>query len=241
MTAIIKQVATRGGGHKYQVENDPRVDPAKLLKSCSGIASYSDNSSADGLIYWGIHAYRKTQKIGAFRDLRDEAMKIGSGLHAEIHKFIATGDHPDESSILYDRWFDDMASRGITWENWRQAEMPVYYADSGGLYGGTIDAIGEDQSGVMTLWDWKTTSLLDSKGNPKKLGSASHAAQVAGYYLALQTMLPEDVPDMPTQAIICYICKDTGDIIKRPINLEKACRAFAACLSLFRVEGELYE
>ena len=234
-----------GKGHRYYVEGDERVDPALPLISCSTIARYADSGGGDGLLYWAADHALATGRRGAFKDASSEAIGIGNALHAEISQHISTGEQPDEPSALFGSWYSSMQERGITW---LATELMVYHPNL--LYAGQVDAIGV-VDGEVTLFDWKTTDGLDKRGKRKYLGQATHAAQVGGYWLAMSacsssyfepiTSSPFDIP-LPIRLAICYVLKDTLEVVWRYVNLARASDTFAAAHRMRQcVDGGLYE
>ena len=225
-----------GNGHRYYVEGDERVDPALPLISCSTIARYADPSGGDGLLYWAADHALATGRRDAFKDASNGAIAIGNDLHAEISQHISTGEHPQNPSPLYGAWYSSMQERGI---EWLATELMAYHPHL--LYAGQVDAIGVVDDEV-TLFDWKTTNVLDRHGKRKKLGQTTHAAQVGGYWLALSKQGNAEIP-IPQRLVICYILKDTLEVEWRYVSVDRASDAFSAAYEMHRCVGNggLYE
>ena len=224
-----------GSGHRYYVEGDERVDPALPLVSCSTIARYADSGGGDGLLYWAADHALATGQRDAFRDASNEAIAVGNALHAEISEHISTGEQPAKPSAMFGAWYSSMQERGI---EWLATELMVYHPDL--LYAGQCDAIGivDDE---VTLFDWKTTDGLDKRGKRKKLGQATHAAQVGGYWLALSSQGDAEIP-LPTRVTICYVLKDTLEVEWRYVSLSRAVTAFQAACGVYKsTRDSLYE
>ena len=232
--ATIRQ-EKHGKGHRYFVEGDERVDASRPLISCSSIARYANSSGADGLMYWAADHALATGKRDGFREASDKATAFGKAIQDEIAEHISTGKHPEQPSLLFGSWYSSMQERGI---NWLASEMMVYHPTL--QYAGTLDSIGVVDDEV-TIFDWKTTNGLDSKGRRKKLGDSTHATQIAGYLLAMAQHPTHKVP-LPTRAVICYLLKDIHEVVWHYVDMPAAERAFLASYELHTInEGGLYE
>ena len=221
--------APHGKGHRYYVSGDERVDPARPLATVSQIAGYAGSRKGDGLLYWAVDQYIKTHQRNGFDLSRSRSAAIGSELHQQISEYIVEGEHPSTPSALFGAWYSSMHERGT---EWLDSERMVYHPEM--LYAGTLDAIGI-VDGIVTLFDWKTTNGLDGKGNRKALGEANHAAQIAGYRLALQATQENPIPE---QLVICYIQRDTHEVAWRSVDVEKATRLFLNCHAMYTSENE---
>ena len=226
------------GGQRYYVEGDDRIDPKKPLPSCTGIAGYSDNSGADGLMNWAINLYQDTGNRLEFKESNARARAIGTNLHAEIEGHIGTaGKVPLNPSPLFGAWYSTMNENGV---NFISQEMLVYNPYL--KYGGTLDARGY-LDGTLTLFYWKTTDEYRAErdkdghltGNfkGKKFDqSIGNAVQLGGYMLALKAMAETQKMLIPTQAYVVYIFKDTLKTKWVKVNLNAAERIFTECASL---------
>jgi hypothetical protein len=218
---IATQVEQKNGGHKYRVEGDERLDPSRLLTSCSTIANFANGGGGDGLLYWAVDLALKNGKREAFKESNEEAKNIGSTLHAQIQEYISTGRQPVAVNPLFGAWYSSMHELGI---EWLATEMIVYHPTLG--YAGTVDAVGI-VDGVPTLFDWKTTNGLDKNGKAKSLGETQHAAQVGGYWLAMSVdkYLNTSVP-IPQKMVICYVLKDTLNVEWKYVDINAAVDVF---------------
>lgn len=240
----IRQVPYRKGqqsccpnkrGQHYHVEGDERIEPSVPLDSCSSIAKYA-SPSGDGLIYWGVDLALATGRRDAFKESNERALAIGKAIHDEIAEHIATGKEPANPSPIFGKWFSSMQEQGL---KWLACERMVYHRKLG--YAGTYDALGivDDE---VTLFDWKTTNGLNKEGRRKKLGYSDHAAQVAGYILAMSSLPPDPEVPIPTKAVICYLLKDVREVVWLYIDIKAAKRAFLASYRLYTADkGGLYE
>jgi hypothetical protein len=92
-------------------------------------------------------------------------------------------------------------------------------------YAGTIDLVGRQADGALTLADWKTGGIWPEA-----------ALQLGAYAIAL-----EEMTGRPAAAAYVVALRKKGYEAKR-VNLPLARRAFLACLTLWRaLRGELYE
>ena len=234
---MIRPEITINGQHRYVVEG-----VKGSLPSCSTIAKHIGSTSADPLIYWGARLALETGKVDAFKDAGKASRDIGTAVHAEIDHFIKNTTMPKDPSALFLKWFSHFRELGVV--DWLSSEYVLHHPENG--YGGTIDAIGimDDE---VTVFDWKTTTELDSKGKKKKINDPVHAAQLGGYFDALlaqprewwEAVVGKGV-EKPTKAYVVYIYKDTETIEMKEVSLWKAFKAFRDCHSLYQLKGELY-
>jgi ATP-dependent exoDNAse (exonuclease V) beta subunit len=92
-------------------------------------------------------------------------------------------------------------------------------------YAGTIDLVGRQADGVLTLADWKTGGIWPEA-----------ALQLGAYAIALEEMTGRRVE----RAYVVRLWEAGYEA--RQVNLSLARRAFLACLTLWRaLRGELYE
>ena len=237
------------GGHRYYVEGDDRLDPAKALPSCTGIAGYADNSGADGLMTWAVNLFQDTGNRLEYKDNNTAAKRVGTLLHAEIEEYIETGvgdvdkiGVPQKHSPLFWAWYSSVNERGVEFFS---QEMLVYNPYL--KYGGTLDAVG-DMDGRLTLFDWKTTDEYRIRRNKdgtiaqqngkvitqrKKFDqSIGNAVQLGGYILAMKAMAEAQKTLIPEQAYIVYVFKDTLKTEWVKVNLPAAERIFTDCARL---------
>jgi hypothetical protein len=92
-------------------------------------------------------------------------------------------------------------------------------------YAGTIDLVGRQADGVLSLADWKSGGIWPEA-----------ALQLGAYAIALEEMTGRPVGEAYVVGL-----REKGYEAKR-VNLPLARRAFLACLTLWRaLRGELYE
>jgi hypothetical protein len=92
-------------------------------------------------------------------------------------------------------------------------------------YAGTIDLVGRQADGALSLADWKTGGIWPEA-----------ALQLGAYAIALEEMTGRPVGEAYVVGL-----REKGYEAKR-VNLPLARRAFLACLTLWRaLRGELYE
>jgi hypothetical protein len=226
-----------GGGHRYKVEGDERVDPTHALPTISTIARHADSGGGDGLLYWAVDAYIQTGIRSAFDAKRDAAASIGTDLHSSIEEYIATGNQPSNPSPLFGSWYSSLHEAGVVW----YASEVMVYSPTG--FAGTVDAIGY-LDGVPTLFDWKTTDELDKYGKRKRINNSTHAAQIGGYLWAID-MMADQFPELPqpVQAYLIYVFKDTLEVLWKAVNVKKSMEAFQAAHTLYALthgKGGLY-
>jgi hypothetical protein len=245
--------------HRYVVEGDIRLEPTFELPTISTIAKHAD-TGGDGLMAWAGQAALDSGDKWGFKALSERNFAIGNLLHAQIYRYIQTeiengkgeGDHPDEASPLFGAWYSAMQESGVEWYG---AEVKVYHGDD--LFAGTADAIGwmdtHKRKRVATLFDWKTTDEYYwkqqedgswKKGSRRPNNHHVHAAQAAGYVMAMRDMMAED-PDLPQpeQAFIVYVFKDTKRCRVRAVDLTRAEKVFTAANVIYAEEhqkGGLY-
>jgi hypothetical protein len=228
---------TINGNHRYVVEG---VEGS--LPSCSTISKHIGSTSADPLIYWGAKLALETGRVDAFKDSGKASTDVGTAFHAEIQHFIEKQKMPKNPSALFLKWFAHFRELGVV--DWLASEYVLYHPEH--EYGGTIDAIGvmDDE---ITVFDWKTTTELDSKGKKKKINDPVHATQLGGYFDALLSQ-PKDWweeivgkgVDKPTQAYVVYLYKDTENIQLKQVNIWQSIKAFRDCHSIYQLKGSLY-
>ena len=250
------QVPYRKTSHRYKVIGDERVDEEMLLPTCSSISSYSDNSGANGLMYWSVNLFQDTGNRLEFKEASERSMAIGTALHAEIEQYISTDAMPKNYSDLFGAWYSSINEKGVKFQT---TEMGVYHPSL--LYGGTLDAIGYVND-VPTLFDWKTTDQFSldrddhgvvkidpdtglPKTKKKSFGSIPYAVQRGGYMSALRMMAErDDSIVIPEQAFIVYVFKDTNKVHWEKVDLVWAEQIFASCAYLDNVvkksKGGLY-
>ena len=228
---------TINGQHRYVVEG-----VKGSLPSCSTIAKHIGSTSADPLIYWGARLALETGKVDAFKDAGKASMDIGTAVHAEIEHFIQKGKMPKDPSALFLKWFAHFRELGV--DDWLVSEYMMYHPLY--EYGGTVDAI-TIMNDEVTIFDWKTTTELDSKGKKKKINDPVHATQLGGYFDALVSQPKEwweeavgKGVEKPTKAYVVYLYRDTENIELKEVDLWKSLKVFRDCHSLYQMKGELY-
>ena len=252
MTSPVVRMETIRKQHLYFVEGDERIDSAQPLPSVSGIAGASDRGG-DGLLWWAVNLYRQTGNPGEFVQSGKNSMKVGQQLHDQIYEYLETGEEPEGATPLFGAWYAAVNELGVQF--WG-SELKVYHAGDKKLkippFGGTLDALGylDDEP---VLLDWKTTDQFRVKTDPKtreivreakKFDSTKYAVQLGGYVAALRDM-KQRFPEwpQPTRAFLCYVFKDTFDVLWQEINLENAVNAFVYCNYLYKAlkpEGGFY-
>ena len=238
--------------HRYYVTGDHRISPKTPLPSVSTIARLADSRGATGLIKWAIRLYTETGNPDEHERSTNNSLRIGFQLHSDIQEYISTGEAPRGASPLFGVWQSKLGELGIQWQG---TEEKIYNLKEGiQPYGGTVDAIGV-LDGTTVLFDWKTTNqyrLVKDHDTgamnrvKNDLNSHAYAVQIAGYRSALLDMSCEYYPDfdVPTEAYIVYIFKDTQDIGWKKVDLKKATEAFFAANSLYaatHTKGGLYD
>jgi hypothetical protein len=235
---------TINGNHQYVVEGvnlSPKTGKPLGLPSCSTISKHIGSTSADPLIYWGARLALDTGKVDAFKDAGKASMDIGTAVHAEIEHFIKNTTMPKDPSALFLKWFAHFRELGVV--DWIVSEYVLYHPKH--EYGGTIDAMAT-MKGEVTVFDWKTTTELSSKGK-KNDPRPEHAAQLGGYFDALlaqpsawwEEVIGEGVK-RPTKAYVVYLYKDTENIEMKEVDLWQSIKAFRDCHSLYQLKGDLY-
>jgi hypothetical protein len=205
---------SRNGNHQYWVDGGPKMQSVtSLTKHISG-----DNFGVG--VNWALKLARENGgDLDAPKRLSKESLDSGTELHRAIDDYIKHGTI--DESPLFMLWFNKVGQ-----EAWLASETFLYHPGLEPGYGGTSDALALNDSGTVTIYDWKTR---ETESYEKYGGYLQETAQLAAYADALTTMGSRYAP---TRGCIAYVMRDGSYVDVVEVDLAYGSSLFAASRDL---------
>ena len=207
----------RNGRHQYRVEN------GDWKPSVTTMLGHLDAGAFGIGMNWALKMARENDgDLEAPRRISKEAQEQGTKLHEAIEAYINTREI-DESNLAFTSWLKEFSTK-----TFRATELFCYNPEL--QYGGTIDAITNNENGELEIWDWKTKENLDSYRSLAKDGS-----QVGAYSAALRSL---GSVLAPTYGYVAYIMRDGSGVHVDQVDLAKAEKLFLASRNVYNLLKE---
>ena len=205
----------RNGNHQYWVDDGPK------MKSVSSLVKHISGDTFGVGSNWALKIARESGgDLDAPRQRNKEALASGTELHRAIDDYIKHGTI--DESPLFVAWYNKLGQ-----EAWLASETFLYHPGLKPGYGGTSDALALNDSGTVTIYDWKTR---DRESYEKNGGYLHEVAQLAAYADAITAMGSIYTPIQ--RGCIAYVMRDGSYVDVVEVDLAYGSKLFAASREL---------
>lgn len=180
------------------------------------------------LIRW---AYNRGKDGLELYESRDKAAELGTIVHSMVEAYINCALYSDIVKDLNEQDYESVKSAFDAFQEWFEAnkfkvlEQEVQLISEVHQFGGTPDAIAEDNKGRIVLLDWKTSDGV----------YPDYLYQLAAY----QVLWNENNPDRPLTggSHLCRFAKEHGDFAHHYYpDLSKEIEGFILMRRLYEID-----
>ena len=205
----------RNGNHQYWVDGGPK------MRSVTSLVKHIPGDTFPIGLNWALKMARENGgDLDAPRRLSKEALDSGTELHRAIDDYIRRGTI--DESPLFVAWYNKLGQQA-----WLASETFLYHPGLEPGYGGTADALALNDSGTVTIYDWKTR---ERESYEKNGGYLHEVAQLAAYADAITAMGSLYTPIQ--FSCIAYVMRDGSYVDVVEVDLAYGSKLFAASREL---------